>query len=173
MPEPGFKKCPPTPHKKIMVGWDGWLGFCRHPSSKFLPHCFNSCGTVSDMNYSDFDLDFADGRVGEELVDKLLTGGLTVEVKTDRKWADTGNLYVETSCYRTSTQQWHKSGLDVSIAAYWAFVLNGGTLLVPTNIVRRAIAMYGRYITCDIEPNPTKGWLLRVDDLLNCLRDSE
>ena len=38
-------------------------------------------------NKSSFDLDFGYGRKGEQLVDELLTGGRTVEVKRDRKWA--------------------------------------------------------------------------------------
>jgi len=44
---------------------------------------------------SDFDLDLAVGQEGEALVEQLLTGGTTVEVKTDLKWKDTGNLYIE------------------------------------------------------------------------------
>ena len=35
---------------------------------------------------SSFDLDFGYGRKGELLVEELLTGGKTVEVKRDRKW---------------------------------------------------------------------------------------
>jgi len=48
---------------------------------------------------SDFDLDLAVGQEGEALVEQLLTGGTTVEVKTDLKWKDTGNLYIETVCW--------------------------------------------------------------------------
>jgi hypothetical protein len=43
---------------------------------------------------SDFDLDYRNGVQGENLVNTLLTGGKTVEVKTDFKWINTGNLYI-------------------------------------------------------------------------------
>lgn len=44
---------------------------------------------------SDFDLDLSVGHEGESLVNELLTNGKTIEVKTDLKWKDTGNLYIE------------------------------------------------------------------------------
>jgi hypothetical protein len=52
-------------------------------------------------NKSSFDLDFSFGREGEELVEQLLTKGKRVEVKRDRKWQDTGNVYIETACFFT------------------------------------------------------------------------
>ena len=51
---------------------------------------------------SDFDLDFAYGREAELLVEDILTGGLTVEVKRDRRWVETGNIYIETAFYSRS-----------------------------------------------------------------------
>ena len=47
---------------------------------------------------SSFDLDFGYGRKGEQLVEELLTQGKKVEVKRDRKWWVTNNLYVEAAC---------------------------------------------------------------------------
>ena len=44
---------------------------------------------------SSFDLDFGYGRKGELLVEALLTEGKTIEVKRDRKWSITNNIYVE------------------------------------------------------------------------------
>ena len=58
---------------------------------------------------SSFDLDFGYGRKGEQLVDELLTGKRTVEVKRDRKWFKTNNLYIETECYFLKTQAWESS----------------------------------------------------------------
>ena len=43
---------------------------------------------------SSFDIDFGYGRKGEQLVEELLTGGRTVEVKRDRKWWITNNIYI-------------------------------------------------------------------------------
>jgi len=47
---------------------------------------------------SDWDIDLRYGQDGEEYVRRLLTME-TVEVKRDRRWKETGNIYIETSCY--------------------------------------------------------------------------
>lgn len=52
------------------------------------------------MKNSDWDLDFRFGQAGEVLVNSLLTAPIeTVEVKTDRRWKETGNLYIEVYCW--------------------------------------------------------------------------
>lgn len=119
---------------------------------------------------SSFDLDFGYGRKGEQLVDELLTGGRTVEVKRDRKWYKTNNLYIETDCFFTKTQEWAPSGLNVTEAAYWAFVLEGSTLIVPIDVLRYAVDNLGREISCEIPPNFSKGKLITVDDLMTATR---
>jgi hypothetical protein len=119
---------------------------------------------------SSFDLDFGFGRKGEQLVDELLTGGRTVEVKRDRKWFKTNNLYIETECYFQKTSAWTASGLGVTEAAYWAFVLQESTLIVPTDVLRYAVKEFGREISCFIPPNQSKGFLITVDDLMTATR---
>ena len=119
---------------------------------------------------SDFDLDLAIGHEGESLVNDLLTGGKTVEVKTDLKWKDTGNLYIETVCWSHNNDEWYASGLSATKAEYWAFVIESGTLLVPTEILKKVVAQRGRAITCNIQPNPSKGYLIRIDDILEGLK---
>ena len=119
---------------------------------------------------SSFDLDFGFGRKGEQLVDELLTGGRTVEVKRDRKWFKTNNLYIETECYFQKTSAWAASGLGVTEAAYWAFVLQESTLIVPTDALRYAVKEFGREISCFIPPNQSKGFLITVDDLMTATR---
>ena len=119
---------------------------------------------------SDFDLDLAVGHEGEQLVNELLTGSKTVEVKTDLKWKDTGNLYIETVCWSHNNDEWYASGLSATKAEYWAFVIESGTLLVPTEILKRVVAQRGRAITCNIQPNPSKGYLIRIDDILEGLK---
>jgi hypothetical protein len=129
---------------------------------------YESNGTMT--NKSSFDLDFGYGRKGEQLVDELLTGGLTVEVKRDRKWAKTGNLYIETECYFKKIEGWAPSGLGVTEAAYWAFVLEGSTVIVPTDALRWGVKEFGRPIECNIPPNISKGFLVTVDDLMSATR---
>ena len=61
---------------------------------------------MSTAKLSDFDLDLAKGHEGEGLVEQLLTGGTTVEVKTDLKWKDTGNLNNETVSWSYIKETW-------------------------------------------------------------------
>ena len=119
---------------------------------------------------SDFDLDFSFGHEGEMLVEQLMTQGKTVEVKRDRKWKHTNNLYVEVKCWYNKTQSWELSGLSVSKADYWAFVLEAGVMFVPTKDVKHAIMNFGRPITCEIEPNRSSGYLITVEDLLTSMK---
>ena len=80
---------------------------------------------------SDFDLDLSVGHEGESLVNQLLTNGKTIEVKTDLKWKNTGNLYIETVCWSHNNSEWYPSGISTTKAEYWAFVLEGTVLIVP------------------------------------------
>jgi|LauGreDrversion4_2_1035121.scaffolds.fasta_scaffold1045869_2 hypothetical protein len=120
---------------------------------------------------SDFDLDYSYGLQGENLVDQLLNGAKTVEVKRDRRWWDTGNIYIEVSCWYNTSQSWEDSGLSVTEAKYWAFVLESGVILVPTNHVKYAVKVFGRAITCDIEPNRSRGYLIKAEDLLTAMKE--
>ena len=115
---------------------------------------------------SSFDLDFRYGYAGEQLVEELLTNGKTVEVKRDRRWHQTGNLYIEVECWYNSTQNWQASGIAVTEADYWAFVLEESVLMIPTINVIQAINQYGREINCEIPPNKSRGFLITVNDLL-------
>ena len=115
---------------------------------------------------SSFDLDFRYGYAGEQLVEELLTNGKTVEVKRDRRWHETGNLYIEVECWYNSTQSWQASGIAVTEADYWAFVLEESVLMIPTINVIQAINQHGRQITCEIPPNKSRGFLITVNDLL-------
>ena len=120
---------------------------------------------------SSFDLDFRYGYAGEQLVEELLTNGKTVEVKRDRRWHETGNLYIEVECWYNSTQSWQASGIAVTEADYWAFVLEESVLMIPTINVIQAINEYGREITCEMPPNKSRGFLITVNDLLAVMRN--
>lgn len=121
-------------------------------------------------NKSSFDLDFGYGRKGEQLVEELLTGGKTVEVKRDRKWWITNNLYIEIECFFQKSQSWEPSGLMVTEAAYWAFVLEQAVFIIPTHILKAGVMELGRDITCEIPPNKSHGKLITVEDLLTMTR---
>lgn len=121
-------------------------------------------------NKSSFDLDFSYGRKGEQLVEDLLTDGKRVEVKRDRKWHLTGNVYIETECFFTKNNAWAPSGLSVTEAEYWAFVLKKTVLMLPTNVLWYAVKTFGRDITCEIPPNLSRGYLVKVVDLIEATK---
>jgi hypothetical protein len=119
---------------------------------------------------SDFDLDFTFGQEGEKLVRDILTGGLTVEVKRDRRWVQTGNIYIETAFYSRSTYNWVESGLMKTKADRWAFILEDLVIIVRTDDLKKTIDKYGRPISNEKEPNPSKGFLITVNDLMDIQR---
>ena len=119
---------------------------------------------------SDFDLDFSFGQEGENLVNELLTGGKTVEVKRDRKWYQTGNLYIETECWSNESKSWVNSGLLTTKAEYWAFVLETGVVMVTTKCVAWTVQRYGHRIECSIEPNYSRGFLITAENLFDMVR---
>jgi hypothetical protein len=121
------------------------------------------------MKDSNWDLDYRDGILGEKKIADLLSMD-TIEVKTDRRWKYTGNLYIETECYYKTTDTWEKSGIMVSKATHWAFVLEDSVLIVPTYRLREAIYDNPRPITCNIPPNPSRGTLITAGTLIEHIR---
>lgn len=117
------------------------------------------------MKDSNWDLDLRAGLTGESKVADLLSLD-TVEVKTDRRWHKTGNLYIETECYYQASQSWEPSGIRVSKATHWAFVLEDSVLIVPTHRLKEVIWESSRPITCNIPPNPSRGYLITPAELL-------
>jgi hypothetical protein len=117
------------------------------------------------MKNSDFDLDLKFGKEGENTVAKLL-GIDTVEVKRDRQWKSTGNLYIETECWYNASQSWELSGLSVSKATHYAFVIENMVIIIPTPDLKAIIEKSGREIECWIEPNPSKGFLIKISHIL-------
>jgi hypothetical protein len=120
---------------------------------------------------SDFDLDLSVGHDGEALVQSLLTGGKTIEVKTDLRWKDTGNLYIETVCWSHNNNEWYPSGLSSTKAEYWAFVLEGAIFMVLTDTLRKAVTLWGHPITCNIPPNPSKGYLIKPERIFQVIQE--
>jgi len=125
-------------------------------------------GTLKDSNW---DLDLRAGLTGESRVADLLSLD-TVEVKTDRRWHETGNVYIETECYYNASQSWEPSGIRVSKATHWAFVLEDSVLIVPLHRLKEAIWESDRPITCNIPPNPSRGYLIKPTVLLEHIRNA-
>lgn len=128
------------------------------------------------MKNSDFDMDLKNGQAGENAVWRRLNSDMsTVEVKRDGRWFDTDNLYIETECYYNRSQSWEPSGLSVTKALVWVFVLGDLHISLPTENLRDMIETKRkvgtlREINCVIPPNPSRGVLITVQDLLNYQR---
>lgn len=119
------------------------------------------------VNRSDWDLDLRFGQEGEVLVNNLLTAPIeTVEVKRDRRWKDTGNLYIETECWSDVLGCWYASGITVSKASHWSFILEDSVVTVPTDRVRLAVATYGLKREMNRPEYSTKGYTITVAELL-------
>lgn len=114
---------------------------------------------------SDFDLDLRFGLQGERSVAKLLSIE-TVEVKTNRLWYRTGNLYLEVECWSTKTESWQPSGLAVTKATHWAFNMENAVLIVPTHVLKDLVAKRHSLHNNHIKPNPTRGHLVTVGEVL-------
>lgn len=122
---------------------------------------------VNEPKRSDWDLDFRFGQYGEQTVANLVE---TIEVKSDRRWKDTGNLYIETQCWSHNNKCWYQSGINATKASHWAFNLEGLIIIVEVEKIRNAISLFGREIKCEIPPNYSVGFLITVDDLLRIAR---
>ena len=118
-------------------------------------------------NKSDWDLDLRFGQEGEVAANALLTAPIeTVEVKRDRRWKDTGNLYIETECWSDVPAGWYPSGITVSKATHWSFVLEDMLLTMPTKKIKLAVKTYGMPKEMNRPEYSTRGYLITVDNLL-------
>jgi hypothetical protein len=91
-----------------------------------------------------FDFDYARGKVGENLVGSFLEAlqGGTIEVKTDYRVTETGNVYVETKQYKQPDKSDIKlSGINTTEADYWCFASPDGTgfIMVKTETLKQVI----------------------------------
>tara|TARA_R110000868_G_scaffold241295_4_gene495884 strand:+ start:171 stop:596 length:426 start_codon:yes stop_codon:yes gene_type:complete len=121
------------------------------------------------MKDSNWDLDYRDGLAGESKLADLLSLD-TLEVKTDRRWIETGNIYIETECWYQNSQSWEPSGLRVTKATHWAYVLEDTVIIVPTYRLKEIVWERAKPITCDIPPNPSRGYLITPGALLEYVR---
>ena len=115
---------------------------------------------------SDWDLDLAFGKAGEIQVNELLTASIeTVEVKRDRRWKETKNLYIEMACFSEKINSWYLSGLSTTKASHWAFVLEDIVLIVPTLKLKDVVEAKGRKIEMIRPEYSTRGYLINWTDV--------
>lgn len=123
------------------------------------------------MREPDFDLDMTIGRQGEMFAADLrraLQDG-RVEVKTDRGFIRTGNIYVEREC-RYPLRGWRNTGIDnKNTAPLWLYLLAGTDIAVVFGIeaLRRAAADPRVAYAAEQRAgsHPTKGAVVRLSRL--------
>lgn len=135
-----------------------------------------------DPSLSHFDLDLARGRTGELFVDDICqmlgNRSIEIEVKNDDKFEEYRRLYVEHEC-RGRDGVWRSSGLNVTKAKVWAFVVNNrsGVLIFETDWLRRAVALARKdprnIKECKYGENPTRGVVVYLAHLASSMRRTE
>lgn len=116
---------------------------------------------------SDFDIDLRKGVLAENELEALWRENGRVEVKKDFQWQKTGNVYIEHTQWKYS-EGWVPSGISITKCDYWAFVLPVGNntpiiKMYPIKLLK-AICPTLRQVEMNVEPNPTKGYLLPLPD---------
>jgi hypothetical protein len=123
---------------------------------------------LSDGRQPGFDHDYQFGAQGQLLIDGLMEGirNGSVRVETKRKSIPDLLLFVETSHDPGRTGTYIPSGLSVSTADYWAFVIaaTGMVVWIPSARLRRAVELkYGTYKDAGQNGScPTRGWVIHL-----------
>ena len=129
------------------------------------------------MNYQPaFDIDYRRGLIGEDLVNTFLVdlAGSLIEVKTDYRAHETGNVYVETHQYpRNNPEQAIPSGINISQANWYVFASphQTGFIAIPKqHLLRLAFnAPRAEIAAKNINSNQTRGRLVAIQDILDVI----
>ena len=126
------------------------------------------------MNYQPaFDIDFTRGLVGENLTKTFLNdlAGSLIEVKTDYRAHETGNVYVETHQYpQHQPAESQPSGINLSEAQWYVFAgpSNTGFIAIKKDELMRLVieAPRAEIAAQNINSNQTRGRLVRLVDIM-------
>lgn len=126
------------------------------------------------MNYQPaFDIDFRRGLIGENLTKTFLNdlAGSRIEVKTDYRAHETGNVYVETHQYpQHNPDQPQPSGINLSEAEWYVFAgaSNTGFIAIKKDELMRLVieAPRAEIAANNINSNQTRGRLVRIADII-------
>ena len=131
------------------------------------------------MKEPHFDIDFARGKVGEDLVQTFLADlvGQKIEVKTDYRVTETGNVYVETWQYHKEDASDRKqSGINITQADYYCFASPdaSGFVMIKTEalkeIIREQKCIEVRQTRINPKTNASFGRLVKMSDILAKIR---
>ena len=127
------------------------------------------------MKEPHFDIDFARGKVGENLVNTFLADleGKTIEVKTDYRVTETGNVYIETWQYhREDASDKVQSGINITKADYYCFSSPDATgfIMIKTDSLKEVIRDTNprevRQSRINAKTNASIGRLVKVADIM-------
>ena len=121
-----------------------------------------------------FDLDYQRGLIGEKLVGSFLEAlsGSRIEVKTDYRVLETGNVFVETH-QQVFGQDWKPSGINVSEAEFYSFAgpASNGFVTIKTSLLKELAGASPRanVNSRSTETSAARGRLVRVADILEII----
>jgi hypothetical protein len=121
-----------------------------------------------------FDRDYAYGVQGELLVDDLIAGLASGQLRREdkRKTYLDARLYIEVEQNPLACGRWRDSGLATTTADVWTYTVHdtGAVFVLPVAMLRRAVEHAQRH---GVRPcpgpkgeNPTRGYLLPVDEIV-------
>lgn len=115
-----------------------------------------------------FEASLQDGEAGQQIVADILgLAGADIEVKTDHKALLTGNVFIETKQAPRNSTEWKLSGINVTTAEYWAFLLdNDVVILAPSHHVHELIDGHPEVKQLLDASNPAVGVKLPLTNLL-------
>lgn len=131
------------------------------------------------MKEPHFDIDFARGKVGEDLVQTFLADleGKKIEVKTDYRVSETGNVYVETWQYhKDDASDKKQSGINITQADYYCFASPDATgfIMIRTDALKEVIKetrpRETRQSRINSRTNASIGRLVKVADIMKKLK---
>ena len=127
------------------------------------------------MKEPNFDIDFARGKIGENLVNTFL-GDLaekTIEVKTDYRVTETGNVYIETWQYhKEDSSDKVQSGINITKADYYCFASPdaSGFIMIKTDdlkeVIRETNPREVRQSKINAKTNASIGRLVKISDIM-------
>jgi len=129
------------------------------------------------MNYQPaFDIDYKRGLIGEKLVHTFLAdlAGSSIEVKTDYRAHETGNVYVETHQYqRKDPTNLVPSGIQLSEANWYVFASPHQTGFIAIKkehlLILARRAPIARIAASNINTNQTQGRLVAIQDIIDVI----
>jgi hypothetical protein len=129
------------------------------------------------MNYQPaFDIDYRRGLIGEDLVNTFLVdlAGSLIEVKTDYRAHETGNVYVETHQYpKGQPDKAVPSGINLSQANWYVFASphQTGFIAIPKKhlMLLTIKAPRAEIAAKNLNSNQTRGRLVAIKDILDII----